>query len=110
MALFQDSVPKWLYDDLQIRYDDLLEKYHELKSMGHGPPARITQVTARPDSGQALVAGMELAARDPSIAEAAKSLKAQRPDLSEPDALREAVRLREVMTGKTTVPSLTTFG
>jgi hypothetical protein len=98
MAIFKETVPKWVYDQLQARYDALLEKYHALRQSGYDPAGKLRMIPPKPDSGmQAIMAG-EKAFTDPRVARAFATCVEQ--GMSEPDALREAYRLVGIATGR----------
>lgn len=102
MAIFQATVPKELYEDMCRRYDELLEKYHQLRQSGAALPQLIKQHAAK--SVEATAKGyIETAAANPELAEAAAKL--QRDHKLPPElALKEAIRARDMLSGRATAP------
>lgn len=105
MALFQETVPKWLFDEVKKERDEWIEKYHALRLIGHAPPAKVTQVDPKPDSGSQALAGLERAMRDPHIAEAALKLQKEH-GLSPSESFREATKMRDIINGKADAPTM----
>lgn len=98
MGLFSDTVPRDLHDALQTRYDDLLAKYHSLRPT-HAPVQPMRQTTPRVE-GEARIQQMERDAHSPRVLAVAENLKRQKPDLSNDEAIAEAVRLDGFVRGK----------
>lgn len=98
MAIFRETVPKFVYDQKCAEYNDLLAKYHALRQSGYDPAAKIRMIGPKPDSAQQAIDTGERVFTDPRLARAfAECVKA---GMSEPDALREAHRLIAIATGK----------
>lgn len=99
MALFKETVPKFIYDQKCAEYNDLLAKYHALRQSGYDPAAKLRMIPPKPDSGMAAIQAGERAFVDPRMARAfAQCVEA---GMTEPDALREASRLIAIATGRT---------
>lgn len=103
MGVFQETVPKWMYDALQSRYDDLLAKYHSLRPT-HSPVAPMRVTAPREEPGMATLHAIEATINDPRIARMADTLMQQKPGLSREQAITEATRLHAIGTGKATAP------
>jgi hypothetical protein len=98
MPIFKETVPKSIYDQKCAEYNDLLAKYHALRLEGYNPAAKLRMIGPKPDSGLAAIQAGERAFVDPRVARAfAQCVEA---GMSEADALREAVRLVGIATGK----------
>lgn len=100
MGLFTETVPRDLHDALQKRYDDLLEKYHALRLVGNAPVKPMTLHLPKTDTGTEAVRAAEVALVSPRARSVAENLLRDNPTLSEADALREALRLERIITGK----------
>ena len=107
MGLFTDSVPRDLYDALQTRYDDLLNKYHALRP-SHAPVAPMRVTAAPEEPGARALHAAEAAINDPRLAAMADNLMQQSPGLSPVRAMIEAKRLDDMVRGRTVAPSLPT--
>lgn len=103
MGLLTPTVPRDLYDALQARYDDLLNKYHALRPT-HSPVAPMKLIQPKPE-GEAQVRAMEQAVLDPRVIEQAEAI-AQRDNVPMPLALAEAQRLSRIARGRETAPSV----
>lgn len=98
MALFKETVPKFVYDQKCAEYNDLLAKYHALRQSGYDPASKLRMIPPRPDSAQqAMIAGEKIFT-DPRVGRAFAQCVEE--GMSEPDALREAYRLVGVATGR----------
>lgn len=98
MAIFKETVPKEVYDELRADYRDLLAKYHSLRAT-HQPVQPLKIRGPQPDSAQHTMQVGERAVRDPRLAAGVLALVEQ--GLSEKDALVEAARLLDIAKGKT---------
>jgi len=98
MALFSDTVPKWIYDQKCQEYDTLLDKYHALRQSGYDPSSKIRLIAPKPDSGEQVVMAGEQAFVDPRMRRAVEQCLAE--GMTEAEALREAYRLVNIATGK----------
>jgi hypothetical protein len=98
VAIFKETVPKFIYDQKCREYDDLLAKYHALRQSGYDPASKLRIIAPKPDSGLAAMQAGERAFTDPRLARAFAECVAS--GMSEPDALREATRLVAIATGK----------
>jgi hypothetical protein len=97
MALFAETVPKALYDQLWDKYSELLDKYHSLRAT-HQPTTPLKRIAPTGDSAQRAMQAGERAIRDPRLAEGVLKLVGE--GMSEADALVEASRLLDVYKGK----------
>lgn len=107
MALFgeSDTIPRWIYDQKCKDYDDLLNKYHQLRPLQSASnPIKI--IPPKPDSAVQTLDAMEQSVRDPRIEAAVKKLMEDHPNLTASSALREAKKLLDVATGKADAPAL----
>lgn len=104
MGVFQETVPKWIYDQKCAEYDRLFLAYEKLRPT-HSPvaPMRITPPPGEP--GMATLHAVEAAVDDPKVARIADSLIAQKPGLARDAALREAKRLNDIARGRAVVES-----
>lgn len=109
MAVFEPTVPRWIYEQKCQEYNDLLEKYHALRPLQSiVNPMKV--VPPKLDSATQAIEAGEQAMRDPRLAAAVVRLMEQKPGLSEGDALREAKKLLEVATGRADAPTPVTIG
>lgn len=103
MAIFKETVPKFVYDQKCAEYNDLLAKYHALRQSGYDPASKLRMIPPKPDSGLAAIQAGERAMVDPRVGRAfAKLVK---DGMSEADALREANRLVGIAAGRTEATS-----
>lgn len=98
MAIFKESVPKFIYDQKCAEYNDLLAKYHALRQSGYDPASKLRMIPPKPDSGMAAIQAGERAMVDPRVARAFAKLVEE--GMNEPDALREANRLVGIAAGR----------
>lgn len=98
MAIFEETVPKWVYDQKCAEYADLLAKYHALRPT-HAP---VTPMKLVPPTGsdESAVQRMGAALADERLHGIAAKLLQERPDLSMAAALSEAKRLDDIARGK----------
>lgn len=106
MGLFADTVPREMYEDMReqrdqalVRYDKLFDEYSKLRPT-HAPVKPMTLHMPKTDSGTEAVRAAEVALVTPRIRGVAENLMREKPLLSEADALREAMRLERIITGK----------
>lgn len=104
MGLFSDTVPRELYDRKCAEYDALLEKYHSLRLIGNAPVSPIRTSMPKPDTGTAALKDLEQRAHSPRVLGMAANLRAQKPELTQEEALAEAVRLDGFIAGRAMVP------
>lgn len=98
MALFKETVPKFVYDQKCAEYNDLLGKYHALRQSGYDPASKLRMIPPKPDSGLAAIQAGERAMVDPRVGRAFAKLVEE--GMNEPDALREANRLVGIAAGR----------
>lgn len=98
MAIFKETVPKFVYDQKCAEYNALLEKYHALRQSGYDPASKLRMIPPKPDSGQAAIMAGERAMVDPRVGRAFAKLVEE--GMNEPDALREANRLVGIASGR----------
>ena len=103
MGILTPTVPRDIYDALQARYDDLLNKYHALRPT-HSPVAPIRVSAPKEEPGLATLHATEAAIRNPAIARLADKLRQDKPELGHAEALREAKRLDDIARGRAVAP------
>jgi len=104
MGVFQETVPKWIYDQKCAEYDKLFAAYEKLRPT-HSPiaPMRVSLPSGEP--GMATLHAIEAAVDDPKVAKIADSLIAAKPGLDRSAALREAKRLHDIARGRAVMES-----
>lgn len=112
MALFTDSVPREMFEDMraqrdswQQRYDTLFERYHSLRPL-QSPVNPMKAIPPKLDTATETLAAMEQSTRDPRIEAAVKKLMDEHPNLTASAALREAKKMLDIATGKADAPTI----
>lgn len=105
MGILTPTVPRDLYDALQARYDDLLNKYHALRPT-HAPTAPLRVSSPQEEPGARALHAIEHAVTNPRLAQIADTLMQTKPELSRVAALVEAKRLDDIARGKAVAPSV----
>jgi hypothetical protein len=105
MGILTPSVPRDLYDALQARYDDLLNKYHALRPT-HSTVAPLRVSAPQEEPGAKALHAVERTVTDPRVRAIAAKLLAENPQLTHLAAMKEATRLDDIMRGRGMAPPI----